>query len=155
MDTIQILAVREHPEHLGRAVDYLTAKWGVNRKVYHDCIFNSLTTKSPLPRWYLMLKNDEIIGSYGLIVNDFNSRQDLWPQLCALYVEENERGKALGSRLLAHGREEAAKLGFNKLYLATDHTGYYEKYGWRYIGDVYGHDGDIGRLYEIESEKED
>ena len=154
MSTIQILAVREHPEYLDRAVDYFASKWGVDRKGYYDCISNSLTAESPLPRWYLMLKSGEIIGSYGLIVNDFISRQDLWPWLCALYVEESERGKALGSHLLAHGRVEAAKLGFKKLYLTTDHIGYYEKYGWRYIADGYGFSGDKGRIYEIESEKE-
>ena len=98
------------------------------------------------------MKDNEIIGSYGLIVNDFISRQDLWPWLCAVYIEEHERGKALGSRLLEHGRQETAKLGFSKLYLCTDHIGFYEKYGWRYIGGAYGVSGRETRIYEIESE---
>ena len=97
-----------------------------------------------------MLKDDEIIGSYGLIVNDLTSRQDLWPWLCALYVEKNERGKALVSRLLAHGRQEAKKLGFSKVYLVTDHVGFYEKYGWRYKGQGFNLcSGAIDRIYEI------
>ena len=146
---ISIISVREHPEYLDRAVDYFASKWGIDRKVYEDCIGNSIITESSLPRWYLMLKNEDIIGSYGLIANDFISRQDLWPWLAALYVEESERGSALGSRLLAHGRREAVKLGFSKLYLCTDHIGYYEKYGWRYIGDGFGVSGNAHRIYEI------
>ena len=152
MDNINIISVREYPEYLNRAVDYFSSKWGINRNIYQDCIANSLTTESSLPRWYLMIKDDEIIGSYGLIVNDFISRQDLWPWLCAVYVEESERGQALGSRLLEHGRKEAAKLGFPIVYLCTDHVGFYEKYGWRYIGGAYGVSGSKTRIYEIESE---
>lgn len=146
----KIISVRENPEYLERAVDYFSTKWGIERIIYQDCISNSITTKSSLPRWYLMLNNDdEIIGSYGLITNDFISRQDLWPWLCALYVDENYRGKALGGKLLEHGRREAFKLGFEKLYLATDHIGYYEKYGWEYIGTGYHPWGDESRIYEI------
>lgn len=152
-----IISVREHPEYLEQAADYFSSKWGISRNIYHDCIANSLTTESPLPRWYLMMRDDSdtgashIIGSYGLIVNDFISRQDIWPWLCAVYIEENERGKALGSCLLEHGRKEAAKLGFPMVYLCTDHVGFYEKYGWNYMGKAYGVSGSETRVYEIES----
>ena len=151
MDNLNIIAVRDHPEYLERAVDYFSSTQDIARNIYQDCIANSLTTESPLPRWYLMMKGNDIIGGYGLIVNDFISRQDLWPWLCAVYIEENERGKALGSRLLEHGRHEAAKLGFPMVYLCTDHIGFYEKYGWRYIGGAYGVSGSETRVYEIES----
>ena len=153
MDDIKIIAVREQPDYLDRAVDYFASKWGVSREIYYDCIFNSLETDSKLPRWYLMLKEETIIGSFGLIVNDFISRQDLWPWICAVYIEESERGKALGSRLLEHGRKEAAVLGFKTVYLCTDHIGYYEKYGWRYKCQGYGVSGDPGRIYEADSIK--
>ena len=151
MNDITIIAVREHPDHIDRAVDYFASKWGVSREIYYDCISNSLTTDSKLPRWYLMMRNDEIIGSYGLIVNDFISRQDLWPWICAIYIEESERGKELGSRLLEHGRREAAKLGFDTVYLCTDHIGYYEKYGWLYKCQGYSVGGDDCRIYEAGS----
>ena len=72
--------------------------------------------------------------------------------LCALYVEESERGNALGSRLLIHGRSEAKKLGFDKLYLCTNHDGYYEKYGWAHLGQGFGPFGE-SKIYVIESEE--
>jgi len=144
---IRIIALRDNPEYVERAADYLASCWGVPRVIYADCIAHSLTTDSLLPRWYVMLRGERVIGSYGLIVNDFNSRHDLWPWLAALHVNENERGQALGARLLAHGVEEAAKLGYEMLYLFTDHEGYYEKYGWAYMADAYGLDGAASRVY--------
>lgn len=150
MESAQILAVRERPELLTRAVDYFSSKWGIERKIYEESITDSLTTSKPTPRWYLMMKDDEIIGSYGLIENDFMVRKDLTPWLCALYVEEKERRRGLGGKLLDHGRREAAKLCFPKVYLCTDHAGYYERYGWRFFGMEESEFGGETRVYEIE-----
>ena len=155
MDNIKIIAVRDNPDYLEKAIDYFSSKWGIPRCIYQDSISASMTTNNPLPRWYLMLKGEEIIGSYGLITNDFNSRQDLWPWLAALYVEESERGKGLGGTLLKHGADEAAKLGFSSVHLFTDHVGYYEKHGWQYITDGYGVDGEASRIYEFKNAEHD
>lgn len=145
-----VVSVRENPAYFERAVDYFSEKWGIDRRVYEDSISHSLDTLSPLPRWYLLMEGDTVIGSYGLIANDFISRQDLWPWLCALYVEEDKRKSGYGGILLEHGLKEAKKLGFSKVYLSTDHTSYYERYGWRFIGVGYGPFGE-SRIYENNS----
>ncbi|MDR2502141.1 MAG: GNAT family N-acetyltransferase, partial [Oscillospiraceae bacterium] len=148
---VEILSVRECPELLSRAANYFSAKWGINRKIYEESITDSLTTENSSPRWYLMMRGDEIIGSYGLIENDFMVRKDLTPWLCALYIEESERRQGLGAKLLTHGRREAAKLGFSKVYLCTDHVGYYERYGWRFFGMEKSEFGCETRVYEVDS----
>jgi RimJ/RimL family protein N-acetyltransferase/GNAT superfamily N-acetyltransferase len=146
---VKIVSVRGNPEYLDRAADYLAAAWRVPRAVYRECIESSLTTSSPLPRWYVLESGaGDVIGSYGLIVNDFMSRQDLWPWLCALHVSEGSRGNAYGAKMLAHAASEAARLGFERLYLCTDHVGYYEKYGWRYKCDGLNLSGEATRVYE-------
>lgn len=149
--SLKIISIREHPEYLDRAVDYFSSKWGIDRKIYEESLSDGITTSNPLPRWYIMLKGDTIVGSFGLIENDFMVRKDLLPWLCALYIEESERGKELGSRLLAHGRQEAGKLGFDRLYLCTEHVGYYEKYGWHFFGLEESEWGGKARVYVIES----
>ena len=150
MKEIKIIAVRENPEYSERAVDYLATKWGIDREIYEESISDSLTTKRPTPRWYLLLKGDDIIGSYGLIENDFMVRKDLTPWLCALYVDKDERCKRYGRMLLDHGRVETAKLGFSKLYLCTDHEGYYERYGWQFFGMEESEFGGDTRVYIAE-----
>jgi predicted acetyltransferase len=100
-----------------------------------------------------MLESDEIIGSYGLIENDFMVRKDLTPWLCALYVKESGRRRGLGSMLLAHGRREAAESGFPKVYLCTGHVGFYERYGWQFFGMEASEFGGEARVYEADSSK--
>ena len=63
-------------------------------------------------------------------------------------MEENHRGKEIGSKLLQHGLEEAAKKGYKTLYLLSDLEGYYEKYGWRNNGVAYGVGGGDIKIYE-------
>jgi GNAT superfamily N-acetyltransferase len=142
----KFIAVRDNPQYLDQAAEYFSRALGLPKRIYDDCIGHSISTQNPLPRWYIMQKDEQIIGCFGLITNDFNSRQDLCPWLAALYIEESERGQALGSQLLAHGLSEARKLGFPMVYLATDHVGYYEKYGWTHLGTAYGID-DESRIY--------
>ena len=148
---MKILNLREHPEWAQEAADYYSETWGAPQIIYSYSINASQTTPYPVPRWYIMIENDEIIGGYGLIDNDFVAKTDLYPWLCALHIDESQRGKSLGAKLLEHCRIEAGKLGFEKVYLNTDHVGYYEKYGWNYIGEATHTSGDMVRVYEAEA----
>lgn len=147
----QIIDLRDYPNLLKEAIEYVAQRWGLHRRIFEECITSSMTTTSPLPRWYLLINGDEIIGSYSLMNNDFVSRQDLWPYLSNLYVDEKKRGKGLGAVLLEHARQEAYKLGYNKLYLCTDHINYYEKYGWIHICNGYHTWNRESKIYMIET----
>lgn len=151
---MRIISVRENPEYKDIAINYIYKNWGNggNELVYKDCISHSLTTEAPLPLWYLLEEDDgRIIGCVGLITNDFISRMDLYPWLCALYIEKEYRGKALGLKLINHIKKEAHAAGFPKVYLCTELVGYYEKYSFVYIGDGYHPWGDTSRIYETQS----
>lgn len=146
---MNIISVRERPEYKDKAVQYFQSKWASKESlmVYEDCITHAITTQSPLPQWYLLEDNGSIIGCAGLITNDFISRMDLYPWICALYIEEAYRGNAYGSVLLDQAKEDARRGGFSSVYLCTGHIGYYEKYGFTYIGLGYHPWGESSRIY--------
>ena len=148
---IRIIDIREYPEWIDQGAEFFSTRWGLPKSLYAESINASLTTNYPVPRWYLMLRDDEIIGGCGLIDNDFMVRTDLCPWLCALYIEPDERGQRYGEQFLEHVRIEAAKLGFEKVYLNTDHVDYYEKYNWRYLGDFAHTSGEDTRVYEADA----
>lgn len=151
---MKIISVRENPEYREYITHYIQSKWNcVLPIIYEDCINHCITTPNPLPQWYILKKEDEIVGCAGLITNDFISRMDLYPWVCALYIEENHRGNGYGSLLLDKAKEDALKAGFKNLYLCTEHRGYYEKYGFYYIGDGYHPWGDSSRIYETKLKK--
>lgn len=151
IEIMRIISIRENPEYKDKAVNYFSSTWSsVSRIIYEDSMTHSLTTSSPLPQWYLLEKDNEIIGSAGLITNDFISRMDLYPWLCGVFIEEKHRGHAYSSLLFEKAKEDSKSAGFSHLYLCTDHIGFYEKYGFHYIGQGYHPWGEDSRIYQIE-----
>lgn len=149
---IEIVNVWDYDGGMEEAARYFHEAWsGIDHRFYLDALVHSSRDGHPLPRFYLMLKDGKPVGCYGLVTNDFISRHDLYPWFAALYIDEAERGQALGSRLLEHAAIEAGKAGFATVYLTTDHDGYYEKYGWTRIEDGYERDGTPARIYSIAS----
>ena len=94
------------------------------------------------------MAGDKIIGGMGVIENDFHDRKDLFPNVCAVYTEPEYRCKGIAGRLLKMVIEDLRIKGISPVYLVTDHTGFYERYGWEYLCMVQG-DGEqeISRLY--------
>ena len=150
VERMHIISVREEPEYKSAAVRYIQEIWGTdkNAKVYENCIAYSLHTDAPLPHWYLLEDEDKIVGCAGMITNDFISRQDIGPWICAVYIAPEYRGRALGGVLLNKAKADAREAGFKKVYIATGHIGYYENFGFKHIGTGYRPWGESSRIYE-------
>lgn len=148
---MQIVSIRERPDLADEAIAYFQRHWGSaqSNMVYEDCIRSCLRSKAPLPQWYLLYDADTIAGCVGLIPNDFISRMDLCPWLCALYVDDAYRGHAYGRLLIERCKADAKALGFSDLYLCTDLVGYYERYGFAYVGMGYHPWGESSRVYGV------
>ncbi len=147
---MKIISVRKNPEYKDKAIEYFQRNWQcVLPMIYEDCISHCISAMNPLPQWYLLEKESEIIGCAGLVTNDFISRMDLYPWVCAIFIEEEYRGNAYGSLLIEKAKNDTKKAGFEYLYLCTDHIGYYEKYGFDYIGQGYHLWGEESRIYQF------
>ena len=97
-----------------------------------------------------MLENNEIIAGVGVIENDFHERRDLTPNVCALYVEEKYRCRGIAGKLLELVRDDMENKGISPLYLITEHTSFYERYGWEFLCMVKEEDSDnMIRMYSI------
>ena len=88
-----------------------------------------------------------LLAGAGVIANDFHDRKDLTPNLCALFVEPPWRGRGTAGRLLDFIRRDLGAMGIPRLYLVTDHTAFYERYGWTFLTMVTGDDHLPERMY--------
>ena len=137
METRFIL-FREEPRWLEQAAAWFHQKWGVPQEAYRESMLACLAGESPVPQWYLAVEGERIVGGLGVIENDFHPRKDLAPNVCAVYVEEDRRCRGVAGRLLELACQDMAAQGVPTLYLLTDHTGFYERYGWEYLCPVRG-----------------
>lgn len=131
MDEYRFMTLREAPELKARAAAWFHSKWGVPEAAYLACMDAYLSGETDYG-WYLCLDGDRIVGGMGVIDNDFHDRKDLSPNVCAIYTEEAYRRRAIAGRLLNMVVEDQRAKGISPLYLLTDHTGFYERYGWEF-----------------------
>ena len=74
-----------------------------------------------------------IAAGIGVIENDFHDRPDLTPNVCAVYVEEAHRCRGIAGQMLQFVCADMKNMGIDTLYLVTDHTSFYERYGWEFL----------------------
>lgn len=141
------ITLRDRPTLIEYAASWFHNKWGVPKSAYFECMKAYLNNETEYG-WYLCLDDDKIVGGLGVIENDFHNRKDLFPNICAVYTEKEYRGKKIAGKLLDKAVNDLKSKGITPVYLLTDHTGFYEKYGWEFYCMVQG-DGEtnMSRMY--------
>ena len=139
--------LREMPELKNIAAQWFHSKWYVPVEAYLACMDAYLSGETELG-WFLCLDGEAIVGGLGVIENDFHDRPDLTPNVCAVYTEESHRCQGIAGKLLNMAVEDLRSKGISPAYLVTDHTSFYERYGWEFLCMVQG-DGepDMTRMY--------
>lgn len=147
MCTYSYRTLREKPHFKARAAEWFHQKWGVPQEAYLACMEAYLNQKTEYG-WYLCFDKDKIIGGLGVIENDFHDRKDLTPNICAVYTEKEYRSKGIAGRLLTMAVEDLRAKGITPVYLVTDHTDFYERYGWEFFCMVQGdNEAEMTRMY--------
>lgn len=141
----EIINLRERPALAETAAEWFHGKWGIPVEEYRASM--AASGDAPVPRWYAALRDGRVIGGVGVIENDFHDRRDLTPNVCALYVEEDCRCQGLAGALLERACGDLEDAGIDTVYLVTDHTSFYERYGWEFLCMVRGEDGKSLRMY--------
>ncbi|MBE5959685.1 MAG: GNAT family N-acetyltransferase [Lachnospiraceae bacterium] len=147
MSNYKYFTLDQVPELKDEAAEWFQNKWGVPKEAYLECMdaFLNNETKNG---WYLCLDGDRIIAGMGVIDNDFHDRKDLSPNVCAVYTEDDYRCQGIAGTLLNLVVDDMKKRGVSPIYLITDHTGFYEKYGWEFYCMAQGDDEpEMTRLY--------
>ena len=132
----RIVRLCERRDLKEKAAEWFSSKWKIPKDAYLDSIEESFC--AAVPSWYLCLDADRIIAGMGVIENDFHNRPELTPNVCAVFTEPEYRDRGICGRLLRFVCEDMKQAGIRTLYLLTDHTGFYERYGWEYLCPVQG-----------------
>ncbi|MCI9199981.1 MAG: GNAT family N-acetyltransferase [Lachnospiraceae bacterium] len=144
MSDYAYISLRERQQLKDRAAEWFHSKWGVPQEAYLECMEAYLNNETEYG-WYLCLDGNRMIGGLGVIENDFHDRKDLTPNICAVYTEEEYRCKGIAGHLLNMVVGDLKSKGVTPIYLVTDHTSFYERYGWEFLCMAQG-DGEPGMI---------
>ena len=147
MEKYRYITLREQPEWKTLAAEWFHNKWGVPVEAYLECMDAYLQNETEYG-WYLCLDENQISGGMGVIESDSHDRKDLTPNVCAVYTEPDRRSQGIAGALLHYVCDDMKAKGIDALYLVTDHTAFYERYGWEFLCMVQS-DGetDLSRMY--------
>jgi GNAT superfamily N-acetyltransferase len=89
--------------------------------------------KTTLPVRLIALQDGQCVGTVSLVSDDLKG-SGYTPWLAALYVDKPFRSQKIAEGLIERVKDIMAELGYDKLYLRTEHAAeYYRKRGWTYI----------------------
>lgn len=150
MDNYSIINLREHPRMKTEAAEWFHEKWDIPADEYLGSMELCIDRQDGVPQWYIVMDGMRIIGGAGVIDNDFHLRKDLSPNVCALYVECEYRRRGIAGKLLEHVCRDMWRMQASTLYLVTEHTAFYERYGWSFLCMVCEEGGGMIRMYKRE-----
>lgn len=145
--SLPVTALRDRPDLIDRAAAWFSSRWGVPAEDYRASMAACTRRRAPVPQWYVIVDGERIAAGAGVIDNDFHTRRDLAPNVCAVYVQPEYRRLGAARRLLDAVCRDMAGMGIDRLYLLTDHDGFYERLGWRFEDMVRDDAGEFGRMY--------
>jgi len=74
----------------------------------------------------------------------------LFPWIGFVYTDKDYRGKRFSQQVINYIINKATIDGFSNVYLATDHIGFYEKYGFEYVEDRLDIYNEVSRIYKFD-----
>lgn len=144
---VSICRLTDLPAAVEGLAVWFSERWGIPAEIYRQSMRESLSGNA-VPRWYFAVEGERIVGGLGVIENDFHDRPDLTPNICAVYVEPDCRGRGIAGALLDFACRDMAARGISTLYLLTDHEGFYERYGWEFLCMAQGNGEEMpSRMY--------
>ena len=96
---------------------------------------------------FVALENDRIVGMATIMKSDYYPLPEIFPWISTVFVSEEYRGRRISGKLIDFANRYAKKAGFDRTYIPSEHTGLYEKYGYRYVKDIVNYGNGIDRLY--------
>ena len=107
----------------------------IRRGITYENILSAIgaCSKDALPVRLVAVCGGRCAGTVSIVQNDLECR-DYAPWVAALYVDVSFRNQKIGEKLLDRAKGIAAEMGYDEIFLRTEHAGnYYRRLGWRYV----------------------
>lgn len=95
---------------------------------------------------FIMLDGDGVVSFATLARNDCVKDDTRFPWIGFVFTAPEYRGHRYSEKIIDAAYNEAIERGHSRVYLATDHIGFYEKYGFTYLEtriDIYNEESRV------------
>lgn len=95
----------------------------------------------------LLTEGDELVSFCTYAKWDDIQPTELSPWVGFVYTFPEHRGRRRAGLLFEEAERLARAEGVSKIYVSTNHTGLYEKYGFTFMAEMRDMDGEPSRVY--------
>lgn len=95
---------------------------------------------------FLLMDGENLVSFATLTGQDAIRDETMTPWIGFVFTRPEFRGNRYAGRVLAHAEKMAARLGYRRVYLETDHVGLYEKYGYTFLENRIDFWGEAARV---------
>lgn len=134
--SIRIEYLADHERHLEQVARWQHAQFGylnpAGKLEQRAGRLRDALHRDRLPMALIAVSEDgELVGSASILASTL-THPHLTPWLSSVFVPPEMRGRSIASALSLRAAEEAARLGFETLYLFTPHNeSLYARLGWK------------------------
>ena len=96
---------------------------------------------------FAAVQDGTIIGYCTVMKTDYYPENRYAPWISSVFVDEAFRGRGVCGLLLRAAEQYLAQNGFEKAYIPSDMTGFYERYGYRKIDSLVNYGGDTDDVF--------
>ncbi|MGN0806908.1 MAG: GNAT family N-acetyltransferase [Candidatus Coproplasma sp.] len=146
MEIIEYFSCKDRKDYLKQI---LNCEWEPAKFLAELLINNEL--EEMLGGWcklFMLTEGDTLISFLTFSARDDIFDTELTPWLGFFHTDPQFRGKGYGQKLLGYACEIARQSGYDAVYISTDHTGLYEKFGFNYIDTADDFHGNPSRVYK-------
>lgn len=101
-------------------------------------------------RVIVALHENNIAGYCTVTKNDCIPNVPYTPYIGYLFVDEKYRGQRLSQEIISYAMSYLLTLGFQQVFLVSDHENFYEKYGFKVIDRKTAPWGGLEKIYTRE-----
>ncbi len=102
---------------------------------------------SDFERVFVAMDHNNIAGYCTIAKKDCILNVNYTPYIGYMFVHEKYRGNRLSQKLILQAMKYAKELGFEAIYLVSDHVNLYEKYGFEVIDKKLAYWGEEEKIY--------
>ena len=99
---------------------------------------------------FAAISGEKILGFCTLLKEDYFPENRYSPWISTLFVDENARGSRISEKLIEAAAQYAKENGFAKVYIPSDMTGFYEKFGFEPIDVLENYEGQFDTVFRRE-----
>lgn len=145
-DTLVIKKVEKDTELADKLVDFIrNFSWEEVKE--HALRMISNWSFTDWEAEFVAMVDDQIIGTVSIMKTDYYPLPEIYPWISSVFVTEEYRGQRISEKLIDFANEYAKSIGFDRTYIPSEHSGLYEKYGYRYVKDIVNYGNGTDRLY--------